>query len=139
MVSWIWPTDFPTDCPPGDARPTNGTYYHIVKSDPPGPRDFVSQYHQNRRLAENNVNRGYATLCETMGLSTFADINDAVDCFHQYPQLGDKITRLTLGQEAGKVKATPRYFWESHHTWWKNQVFDPTGSADVVASRWPRV
>ena len=62
MVSWIWPTDFPTDCPPGDARPTNGTYYHIVKSDPPGPRDFVSQYHKNRRLAENNVNRGYATL-----------------------------------------------------------------------------
>ena len=36
----------------------------------------------------NNVNRGYATLCETMGLSTFTDINEAVDCFRQYPKLG---------------------------------------------------
>ena len=139
MVSWIWPTDFPTDCPPGDARPTNGTYYHIVKSDPPGPRDFVSQYHKNRRLAENNVNRGYATLCETMGLSTFADIEEAVDCFHQYPKLGDKVAKSTLRQVAGEVKATPRNFWESHHTWWKNQVFNPNSSADIVACRWPKI
>ena len=74
-----------------------------------------------------------------MLLSTFTDINDAVDCFHQYPKLGDKIARLTLGQEAGKVKETPRDWWESHHTWWENGAFNPTSSADIVACRWPMV
>ena len=139
MASFTWPTDFPADCPPGDAGPSNGIYYHIVKSDPPGPGDFVSQYDKNRRRAENNVIRGYASLCETMGLSTFTDINDAVDCFHHYPMLGDKIARLTLGREAGKVKATPRYSGESHHTWWKNQDFDPISIVEIVVHRWPIV
>ena len=109
------------------------------KATPPGPGDFVSQYDKNRRRAENNVIRGYASLCETMGLSTFTDINDAVDCFHHYPMLGDKIARLTLGREAGKVKATPRYSGESHHTWWKNQDFDPISIVEIVVHRWPIV
>ena len=138
MVSWIWPTHFPADCPPVDAQPTNGTYYRIVKSDPPDLNDLVSQFLRNQGLAQNNVKQGKATLCETMGLSTFTDINDAVNCFCQIPKLGDKIARLTLGQAAGKVKATPRNFWESHHTWWKNQVFTPTGHVEIVAYRWPK-
>ena len=134
MVSWIWPADFPEDCPPDEADPADESYYRIVKSDPPETSDFVSLYHQNSRLADRNIISGRATKCETMGLSTYTDKGQALECARQFPQLGDKIARLTLKNDAGQVLATPRGVGDTHHTWWKAEGFDPIGSAKVVTS-----
>ena len=132
----MWPTDFPADCPPSGASHPNENHYRIIKNDPPMSDDFVSLYHQNQILAQRRINTGRVNQCETMGLSTYTDIGDAVACFHQFPNLGDKIARLTLDQRAGKVQRTPRDAGESHHTWWMSQCFAPTAFARVVAYRW---
>ena len=130
---WNWPADFPPDCPPAAALPANGVYYRIVKTDPPQPADFVSQYHQNRRLANRNIQRGRATQCETMGLSVFANPNDAARRARRYPSLGNRIARLTLTPDAGTMLPTPRDD-DSHHTWWLPAGYNPLGVAIIVAN-----
>jgi hypothetical protein len=133
VVSWTWPADFPDDCPPEGASATDGTYYRIVKSDPPETSDFVSVYDQNRARAEKEVGRSRRTLCETMGLSVFADIDDALQCASRYRNLGKDIASVTLTPDSGKILETPGQF-SSHHTWWKAEEFDPMRDAQVVRS-----
>ena len=127
-----WPADFPEDCPPEEAAPANGVYYYIVKNDPPEAGDFVSLYHRDRDLAERRARRG-ASLCQTMGLSIYTDAYDAVKCARDYPKIGDKIARLTLGPDTGKVQHTPSASFASHHTWWLVEGCDPTKIAAVLA------
>lgn len=131
MVSYNWPADFPLDCPPGAALPADGVFYRIVNNDPTGLGDFVSQYRQNRRLADRNIRQGNATQCETMGLSVFANKSDAVARARRYPGIGDRIARLTLAPYSGKIQPTPRD-GDSHHTWWLLEGYNPTGIAIVV-------
>ena len=130
---WNWPSDFPEDCPPQQASPTDGTYYRIVKNGPPEPNDFVSVYHQDRRRAENAVKAGIRSQCETMGLSVYTDREDAIQCALRYPRIGDKIADLSLTPESGKVLGTGGVF-RSHSTWWKVEDFDATVEARVVFS-----
>ena len=132
-LSWNWPADFPPDCPPPAATPAHGVYYRIVKTDPPGPADFVSQYHQNRRLVNRNIQRGRATQCETMGLSVFANPSDAAYYARVILGNGNRIARLTLPAYSGKILPTPRN-GDSHHTWWPPEGYNPLGVAIVIAN-----
>lgn len=137
MIAYRWPTDFPPDCPPAAAAPADGVFYRIVKTDPPGLGDFVSLYHLNRELAERRVNRG-ATRCETMGLSIYAELNDAAKAAIQFSDIGDWIVRLTLAPVAGKILPTPRYHpnapqnGDSHHTWWQSESYNPLPNAAIA-------
>ena len=131
MIAYRWPADFPPDCPPEEALPADGVFYRIVKTDPPGSDDFLSQYQQNRRLSDSNIRRGRATQCETMGLSVFADESDAAERIRRYPRIGRRLARLTLGPASGKILPTPRDD-NSHHTWWLPDGYDATGIATVV-------
>lgn len=88
-------------------------------------------YHQNRTRAEGIIKRGERTMCETMGLSVYADENDAVQCALQYPNIGNKIARLTLTPASGRAIPTDGGF-PSHHTWWKVRDFNPIDSVEVV-------
>ena len=133
MISWNWPPDFPDDCPPEQAYPANGTYYRIVKNDPPKSGDFVSVYYLNRGRAMTEIGRGRKTECETMGLSVYTDRDDAANCALQYPKIGDRIASVALTSVSGKVLYTGGRF-PTHHTWWKDSDFDPTDVAQVVAS-----
>ena len=126
-----WPADFPEDCPPEEANPAGGVYYRIVKTDPPEPGDFVSIYYLNRRRATDMVRHGLETQCTLMGLSVYADANDAVWNARRYHNLGDKIARLTLGADAGEMLPTPRD-GNSHHTWWQADGYNPVAFATVV-------
>ena len=130
---WNWPSDFPEDCPPEQAFPTDGTYYRIVKNDPPESDDFVSVYRHNQRRAENIVKAGIRSECETMGLSVYTDRDDAIRCALRYPRIGDKIASLSLAPESGKVLRTGGVF-KSHSTWWKVESFDATIEARVMFS-----
>ena len=131
MVSWNWPADFPEDCPPEQAAPADGTYYRIVRNDPPDASDFVSVYHLNRRRAERAIRRGERTQCETVGLSVYADRNDAVECAISFKGIGDKIARVDLSPEAGKMLKTDGGY-PSHYTWWKERSFEATRSVQSV-------
>ena len=139
MVSdgYNWPADFPPNCPPGAALPADGVFYRIIKSNPPGLDDFLPLYHLNRGLAERRMGRG-ANRCETMGLSIYAELSDAEKAADQFSSIGDWIAGLTLTPVAGKILPTPRYHpatpenGDSHHTWWKNENYDPIPNTTMV-------
>lgn len=131
MLSYTWPEDFPEGCPPEQASRVNGTYYRIVKNDPPESGDFVSNYHLNQKRAEREISRGRRTQCETMGLSVYTESVDAIQCAQQFPKLGSKIAHLFLTPASGTALKTGSG-WDSHNTWWKPQGFDPVGSAQVI-------
>ena len=133
MVSWNWPADFPEDCPPEQAVPANGTYYRIVRNDPPESSDFVSVYHLDRIRASRVIRSGRRTQCETMGLSIYADMNDAVANARRFKNIGDKIARITLRAESGKTLKTDGGY-PSHYTWWKEESFEASSSVQVVDS-----
>ena len=128
---WIWPCDFPVGCPPERASPTNGMCFRIVKNNPPEESDFVPLYRGNRKRAEQEVNCGRRTLCETMGLSVYVDRIHAVECAQQFPKIGDKIATLALTPAAGKMAPTGGSL-PSHNTWWKAQDFDPTSPVQAT-------
>lgn len=135
MVTYNWPADYPPDCPPGAALPADGIYYYIVKTDPPQIEDFAPLYRRDRERAAGAVKNGRATQCETMGLSTYADLDDAVACRIAFPRIGNRIARLTLTPSAGAILPTPRVIngvADTHHTWWHPTDYDPAASATVV-------
>lgn len=131
MDDWKWPPEFPEECPPTNAKAANGTYYRIAKFDPPNAQDFVSTYSRNRAYAASVVRKGRVTVCETMGLSVYTDIEDAIQCAGQIPQIGDMIVEIRGLPECGVVLPTPRGS-DSHHTWWVARGFDPTNFSKVV-------
>ena len=135
-IPWIWPPDFPDDCPPDQAAPANGTCYRIVKNNPPESSDFISVYHQNRTRAEKEISYGRRNKCETMGLSVFTNKSHAVECAQQYPKIGDKIATLALTFASGKMTQTGSAF-DSHNTWWKAENYDLTSSVQGTDSLHP--
>lgn len=68
--------------------------------------------------------KGFRTKCETMGLSVYADKDDAIDCARRYRKLGNKIARLELVPTSGKTDPTDGG-WPSHTTWWKTEGHNP--------------
>ena len=132
MISWKWPPDFPDDCPPEDAFASGETFYRITKDDPPSLRDFVSQYERDAGLARRTILKGRGTLCDTLGISVFANRDDAVKRAKEVRkfQLGNKIARVTLTPSSGKIRPKP-WNGDSHHTWWPVKDFDPTSIASV--------
>ena len=124
MLPLNWPTDLPEDCPPEDSVAANGTYFRIVKSNPPVEADFASVYEINRKRAERQIRLGRRSECETMGLSVYSNIDDAVECARQFPGLGGIVAELDLSPDSGRTLLTVGGF-ASHNTWWKPADFNP--------------
>ncbi len=134
MLVLKWPLDFPGDCPPESSVPANGSYYYIVKHDPPVLADFVPQYHLDRVRALRNIANARATLCETLGFSVFTDRDEVIQVAQRHQKIGNMIARLDLQPLSGRVDKPPRPFETTHHTWWKPDGCDPTAVAVVVFS-----
>ena len=132
MSLQLWPHEYPEDCPPAEAPPADGMYYRIVKNDPPESSDFVPVYWGNQAQAKKAIKNGERTVCQTMGLSVYADIDYAIECARIFRKIGKSIARVTLGPSAGRAMETKGL--PSHHTWWKCEGFDPTQHAQVVHS-----
>ena len=130
MVDWRWPAEYPPNCPPLEAVPSDGTFYRVVATDPPTSRDFLSLRQQNPVRAERIVARS-GNRCILAGLSVFTDINDAISVSQQHPKLGRHIARLSPSSESGKVLRNGRRH-VSHHTWWHVVDYDPVAIAVVV-------
>ena len=113
----IFPSDFPDDCPPNDSVQPEGTFYRIVRSNPPTDDDFISVVRGNRERALGLVRKGNITLCEAMGLSVYGYREDILQHASQSPQLGMFISEIRLGPADGRILSTSRR-GNSHHTWW---------------------
>ena len=131
MSNWNWPDDFPAGCPPLNSVAANGTFYRIVKSDPPTREDFVSTYVGNQTRAERLIAQGKNNHCELLGLSVYGEMGDAIQGAIRYPEVGNFIAAIDASPESGKSMPTPRGV-NSHHTWWVTRDFDPTTISQVV-------
>ena len=130
--SFTWPAHFPVDCPPAEASIVNRDFYRVVKTDPPQPTDFRSIYESDLVRARKFVEEGHLSKCETTGLSVYTDISDALGCARKYPRLGKNIALLSLTPDSGMEIHSQSRDYESHHTWWKPEGFDPIHHCRVV-------
>ena len=132
MTGVTWPADFPTDCPPEQAFDADGIYYRVAKNNPPETGDFESTFHRDYDRAIDAMRKG-RTKCETMGLSVYTDMNDAIKCAGIFRKMGREIVQLTLTRSPVKAALTEGLF-ESHHTLWVPEEFDLTQHSHVVRS-----
>jgi hypothetical protein len=130
--SFTWPAHFSVNCPPAEAFIANGNFYRVVKTNPPQPTDFRSVYEIYPERARKAVEEGHQTKCETMGLSVYTDLCDAVACARKFRRLGKNIVRLSLTPDSGMEIHSQSRNYESHHTWWKPEGFDPIGQSRLV-------
>jgi hypothetical protein len=107
-----FPNTFPNGCPPDQAAECNGTYFHVLKENPPGESDLKSFHEKNRKL-----NSQLSCPCMPYGLSVFSDREDAVFMQGAMPKLGNFVGELRLNPPDGKVIPTPGQR-PSHNTWW---------------------
>lgn len=100
---------FPAVCPPTDAEPAAGIVYRIVRSDPPGPDDFLS-HHEAGLLPK-------ADACLRCGLSVFRVRTDGVHQRNLYPRLGEFLAEGSLTPADGQTRLTAGRM-PTHTTWW---------------------
>lgn len=130
MSTIIWPSFFPSECPPKDADDASIVVFRIVSSNPPAATDFQS-------FAQTNPKR-YGGKCKPSGLSVFTGIDDALKYLRrvQGEVHGDTprhlIAHALLSPEAGKILHTPSDSHNSHHTWWAPDGFDHAAAFKVV-------
>lgn len=125
MTTVNWPSFFPQQCPPADAKDASGEVFRFVSSDPPSARDFESWAQSNPKKWMGN--------CKASGLSVFTARADLARMVKRVRGLtrGKLIARANLTPEAGKLKPTPNN-GNSHHTWWAPAGFDHAAAFKVM-------
>jgi hypothetical protein len=121
-----WPSFFPAQCPPSEAKDASAVVFRIVSSNPPGVSDFESWAQRRPKKWAGN--------CDASGLSVFTEISDALQMMRRVPGMsvpGKVIANANLSPEAGKLMHTPRD-GNSHHTWWAPAGFDHAAAFKVV-------
>jgi hypothetical protein len=130
MYLETWPDSFPPGCPPPDAVVATGSFYRLVRSDPPTEEDFESHY--ERHLA-GRMRRFWDDDIKAAGISVFADKEDAEKSRAAIPAL--KNSKVALGNidNSGRMQHTPGRSGESHHTWWRPENDEAWKGFEVVS------
>lgn len=119
----MYPSHFPQDCPPPDARSPRGPLFAVVKHDPPRAADFLSHY-------ERGLQRG-GTPCRRRGISLSTTWDDAKQITRLFPRLGGFIARGRLDADSGHILRTSGPV-PTHHTWWAPEGLERESLFDVV-------
>lgn len=109
-----WPDYFPPNCPPVDTQETNRRVYRFVRTDIPTSVDFKSykELFPTRNFEEEE--------CKACGLSVYTNLDDAKSAQRNIPGMAKRLlAQCDLTIQDGRIKATPAFNGESHHTWWK--------------------
>lgn len=115
-VCMDWPTHFPDNCPPEDAKPAAGTAYRLTHN-PFEPRDFWTkrEMHPEKRFSDP------ITECQANGLSIFRNIEDAKRLRRTVPYFRNETNAIAVGSlspELGVTKPTRPDHPSSHCSWW---------------------
>lgn len=119
-----WPSFFPPQCPPSEAKDASAEVFRLVSSNPPAGSDFESWAQKNPKRWMGN--------CKASGLSVFTAQSDALQLVRRVPGMTAKlIAGANLSPKAGKLMHTP-HDGNSHHTWWAPDGFDYSAAFKVV-------
>jgi len=124
---YTWLPNLPSDCPPTTAVPSNGTFFRLVRTDPPSQRDFLTpaQISPSRLEASDDV-------CPLHALSVFADPADARTAIAILPGMRNRrVAQGVLEPWLGLLQRTPAKGYElpSHHDWWMPTTATPEQAA----------
>lgn len=103
--------EFPSDCPPADAKPVEGIFYACHKNSPPSGEDFTTS-------AQRNVNRGKCE-CKRRSHSILRDVDDARGLVEKYKKMFSYISRGRLQPHHGALAETGHPGSESHCSFWR--------------------
>ena len=106
-----WPDFYPENCPPAEAKPASGTFYRLVKHNPPQAEDFLSTWEEfPGRFPEPTI--------KNSGVSVYTDPQDIERLKKRVRQLkGRKTAEGELNPMHGLIQSTEGKE-KSHHTWW---------------------
>ncbi len=130
MTVGNWPSFFPPQCPPLEAKDASGEVFRLVCSNPPSVGDFEcwAQRHPKKWMGN----------CQASGLSVFTSKSDLLRMTRRVRGLVNGksspeklIASANLSSEAGKLLPTPTD-GNSHHTWWSPADFDCAAIFKVV-------
>ena len=107
----MWPSNFPEQCPPTEARQDSLEVFRLVANDPPAEKDF-----RPNRIEKPDRNFKPADLCNACGISVFQSIDDAIRIRGKYKaNKGKHIAKGIISPNDGFVLET---YASSHTTWW---------------------
>ena len=119
LTKLTWPDFYPEDCPPLEAEPVSGTFYRLVRNNPPRAEDFKSVFEENPKRFN------YTPTTENCGLSVQKDPQDTVrlERIERLKKRSKKfknrqIAEGSLNPMLGMIQHTPSKKYKSHHTWW---------------------
>lgn len=106
-----WPSYFPDQCPPADARNDNVQVFRLVTGTPLSAEDFLptiaEQPHRDFDVSK---------LCAACGVSVYRNVQDAMTTRARFKALRSrKIARGRITESDGVILET---FTPSHMTWW---------------------
>lgn len=108
MSTTVWPTHFPSHCPPSDAADLSHTVLYLVTSDPPTADDFVSALERNWFVGKPDCER--ASLSCGITLEYIQQLRESVPRLRQM-----LIVESQLDASHGKIKPTGK---PGHHSMW---------------------
>ncbi len=122
-----WPSHFPHNCPPKNAKPASGDVFRLVKKNRPVDNDFLSQA---KRQPDKDFKEKQ---CQACGLSVYRDINDIRKMRNRVrPMRKRKIAKGTLSSNLGRILDTPSYE-KTHMTWWVPVGVSPKSVFSIVS------
>ena len=77
MTTLNWPSFFPSQCPPSEAKDASSEVFRLVSSSPPVVNDFESLAQKNPKKWMDN--------CKAAGLSVFTAKADAMRLVRRVP------------------------------------------------------
>lgn len=116
-----WPRFYPENCPPEEAEPASGTFYRLVRHNPPQEKDFKSVFEANPNQFTDIPK---VTRC---GLSIQKELQDSERIEQKRLERTKKrapkfknrqIAVGNLNPTHGMIKHTPSHKYKSHYTWW---------------------
>jgi hypothetical protein len=116
----VFPSHYPSGCPPSAAEEAAGVVFRITKGNPPNPDDFLSFHEMGKALQRDTVE----ARCQYRGLSVFRSLTDASHHLQALPGLGDYIAKGTLTPAKGKTQLTATRKRPTHTTWWCAEGID---------------
>lgn len=109
----MWPSHYPTQCPPEEAFTYEGSLYRFINRNNPVPKDFKSYY-------ETKIGNDWGDkACQARGLSVFKTLDDCSEMMRTVPALRKKkVAVATIDSECGLLANTPSTKSKRHCTWW---------------------
>jgi len=113
-----FPKNWPTKCPPADAKDADVVVYRTVRTDPPTNEDFLSWHEEGKEPKYPGKE------CQACSVSVHRTQESAIHHREVCEYDGACIAVGVLNPSHGKTKDTPTRKFPLHVSWWPYEGID---------------